>query len=628
MTTDAPVQEPAVDSAAAPPRTWPVIRTVLAGLLTVVLLPYAWGFTLITTMMTNFTQWPNAGYLAQVGAGVAAVILLNFHVADRFSRKASAWIVGLIAAGWLIVNATIVVLSTGPQTSVGLALAGYLPGTLWLLWLSWMFYARLRWTTRIGVLALSLVGVAAFVGMFRIRDLTGDNRVNFALVWDAPAARFEEWPQAPAPGEAVDTAEPGLIAGGPHDSPQYLGPERNAVLHGVRLKPDWSAQPPREVWRQPVGAGWSSFATFGNLAITQEQRGETESVVCYDIRDGAIVWTHGDPVIFDNTLGGPGPRATPTISEQRVFAVGATGVLNCLKLDDGEKVWSTNILEDNDPGGDNLSHGVCASPLIVNNLVVVCPPGKNGISLAAYDRDTGEQRWQAGRQRASYTSPLLAEFDGVPQILTMTGKGVVGHDASTGKVLWDFPLSNDSDVNCSQPIPHAAAAMQVFISTGYGAGSALVELQHSEGDWSADEVWTSRRMKTKFTTPVLLDGYVYGLDDGILQCIELESGKQKWKRGRYGHGQILLVEDLLVVQTEPGEVVLVRPDPSRLEELGSIEALSDKTWNPPVLAGKYLLVRNDREAICFEVALEETEEAGVALGPELETDAPQTGDPQ
>ena len=463
-------------------------------------------------------------------------------------------------------------------------------GRCGLLWLGWMFYAKLRWTTRIAVLGLSLVGLAAFVGMFRIRDLTGDDRVNFAFVWEEGAATFEELSVTPAAPESADSTEVETIAAGEHDSPQYLGPDRNGVLHGIGLNPDWSAHPPREVWRKPIGAGWSSFATIANLAITQEQRGPNESTVCYDSHDGRIVWTHGDPLIFDNTLGGPGPRATPTIDGQQVFAVGATGLLNCLRLADGKLLWSVDILTGNDPGGENLSHGVCASPLIVDDAVVVSPPGKNGISLAAYDRDTGEPLWQAGSQRASYTSPMLTEIGGVPQILTMTGTGVVAHAAGTGKVLWDFRWSNSSDVNCAQPIPLAGGPSRVFISTGYGIGAALLDVSRSQDAWSVREVWTARRMKTKFTTPVLFEGHVYGLDEGILQCVELESGRQKWKRGRYGHGQILLVDDLLIVQTERGEVTLVRPDPDKLIELATIDALSDKTWNPPVLSGGHLLV--------------------------------------
>jgi len=619
MTADAPAME-SVDETGSqgPSPKLPLVRLAAAGLVTVVLLPYAWGFTLITTMMVNFSEIPNLAYLGQLAGGVGAVIALNFHLAKQFSGKATKLTAALLLVFWLIVNGTIVFLSSGPHMAVTTALAGYLPGTLWLLWLSWMFYAKLRWRTRIGVLCLLLVGVASFVGMFRIRDLTGDNRVNFAFVWEKQQAAFEQLPDA-APTEV--SADAPAVERGPHDSPQYLGPDRNGVLQGVRLVPDWETQPPRELWRIAVGAGWSSFATIGHLAITQEQRGSLESTVCYDLVDGHIVWAHGEELIFDNTLGGPGPRATPTIDSGQVFSVGATGILNCLDLASGAQVWSVDVLNDNDPGAENLSHGVCASPLVVGDVVVVCPPGGNKVSLAAYDRHSGQRRWQAGEQRASYGSPMLVGFDGSQQILTVTSEGIVGHAADTGAILWDFAWTNGSGVNSSQPIPRCGAPRQVFFSTGYGTGCVLLNLEPSGGKWSPSEVWSARAMKTKFTTPVLLDGHIYGLDDGILQCIDVETGRKKWKRGRYGHGQILLVEDLLIVQTEPGELVLVRPNPEKLVELGTIAALSDKTWNPPVLAGNYLLVRNDREAICFEVALESLQEPqSVALGGESNRD--------
>src|SRR5262249_21662848 len=265
---------------------------------------------------------------------------------------------------------------------------------------------------------------------------------------------------------------------------QYLGPTRSGVVPGVRLARDWEQSPPRLLWRKPVGAGWGAFAVVGDYAFTQEQRGEQECVVCYRVADGATMWVHADPVHsegpvrFDPSMGGHGPRTTPTVADGRVYAVGATGLLNCLDGATGRAVWSVNILEDNE--AENLFHGVCGSPLLVDDRVVVSPTGSNGISLAAYDRATGRRVWRAGKHRTRYRSPLLAELGGVKQILLYNAEGVAGHDAATGELLWTFPWTNGEHTNCSQPIPHAGAPDQVFVSTGYGTGAALIRVERTE----------------------------------------------------------------------------------------------------------------------------------------------------
>jgi outer membrane protein assembly factor BamB len=303
-------------------------------------------------------------------------------------------------------------------------------------------------------------------------------------------------------------------------------------------------------------------------------------------------------------MGGPGPRSTPTIHEGRIYSVGATGILNCLDGGTGRVIWSKNIVEDN--GGSLAFHGVCGSPLIVDDLVIVAPTGRDDASLAAYKRENGERVWAKGHDAAAYASPMLASFGSSRQILNNTARGLTAHDVKSGAVLWHYNWANEDGVMCSQPIANAGALDQVLLTAGYSKGSQLLKVVRDEkGVWSASPAWEqpSRHMKTKFTTAVLHGDYVYGLDDGIMQCMDVKTGEQKWKGGRYGHGQILLVDDLIIVQTEQGPVVLIEANPKKLVELGKVDALSSKTWNCPALAGRYLLVRNDTEAACYEVEL-------------------------
>jgi outer membrane protein assembly factor BamB len=368
------------------------------------------------------------------------------------------------------------------------------------------------------------------------------------------------------------------------------------------LSDDWKANPPREVWRIPVGAGWSSFAVVGEYAVTQEQRGVQECVVCYRVADGGTVWLHTDKARFDSAMGGSGPRATPTVAEGRVYAVGGTGILNCLDGATGNRLWSIDIVNDN--SGRVIEHGVCGSPLVADNLVIVAPTGAGSRCLAAYDRDSGERVWQGGAHRASYGSPAIAQLAGVRQVLIVTADGVEGNDLHTGEPLWSYTWTNpDTPVNCSQPIVVDAETGKVLFCSGYGTGSILLEVASSAArGWAVREIWKSPgKMKTKFTTAVLHKGFAYGLDDGILACLDLATGRQVWKKGRYQHGQILLAGERLIVQTEAGSIVLVKPDPEDLIELGSSPALSNKTWNNPALSGRMLLVRNDQEAACYEL---------------------------
>jgi outer membrane protein assembly factor BamB len=488
----------------------------------------------------------------------------------------------------------------GSNVSPVLVVLLFVPATLWVVWFAWMFSCPLHWLTRWGVLVLLLLLLAGSVAVLRIDGPTGDTHLDFAWRWTPTPSEL-----GALQGDNTISALEGvnLVQTTPNDYPQFLGLERLAVVRGVKLDRDWNKRPPKLLWRKAVGAGWSAFAVVGDYAVTQEQRGPEECVVCYRVSDGAVAWVHADPADFESSMGGPGPRATPTIFQGHVYSVGATGVLNCLDGSTGRALWTRNINDDNQ--ATLAEHGVCGSPLVVDDLVIVCPTGANGISLAAYRLGTGEPVWANGQDRASYGSPLLATLGGSRQILLYTSDGVTGHDAGTGAVLWHFHWSNNQNVNCSQPLVHLGGEDQVFVSTDYDGGCALFRVERSaDGNWQTRMIREGRHMKTKFTTPIYHDGYIYGLDNGILECLDpARLERPLWKEGRYQHGQILLAGDLLIVQAENGPVVLVEPSPKGPHELGRIDALSNKTWNNPALAGKYLLVRNDREAACYELPL-------------------------
>jgi outer membrane protein assembly factor BamB len=377
----------------------------------------------------------------------------------------------------------------------------------------------------------------------------------------------------------------------------FRGPDRDGVVQGVRIETDWSMFPPVQLWRRPVGPGWSSFAVAGGLLYTQEQRGGDEIVASYKMSTGEPVWRHRDLVRFWESNGGAGPRATPMLSEGRVYAFGATGILNALDAATGSVIWSRNVAGETHTGVPDW--GFASSPLVVGDLVIVAADA----TLVAYDRETGHQRWVGPIHHGSYSSPHRTTIDGVEQILLLGGAGVVSLAPADGAVLWEHPwrgvaivqpaLTSDGDV-----VVNAIAA------TG-GVGTRRLAIAHRADGWQVEERWTSSGLKPYFNDFVVHKGHAYGFDSNILACIDLADGKRKWKGGRYGNGQLVLLrdQDLLLVLSEEGELALVNAAPDQFREVARVPALVSKTWNHPVLVGDVLLVRNGEEMAAYRLRL-------------------------
>jgi outer membrane protein assembly factor BamB len=404
-----------------------------------------------------------------------------------------------------------------------------------------------------------------------------------AAVPASPAA--EETPPASA---AMDT---------PAEWPGFRGPNRDSVIHGVQIKTDWSASPPVEIWRRPIGPGWSSFAVHGDLLYTQEQRGDDEVVSCYRVSTGEPVWRHRDPIRFYESNGGAGPRATPTLSHGRVYTMGATAVLNALDAGTGKVVWSHNAATDT--GRKTPEWGFTSSPLVVDDIVVVAVSG----TLAAYDAATGKPRWVGPQHGGSYSSPQLATIDGVAQILLLSAPGAVSVSPADGKVLWEHTWEGGAIV---QPALIADGGILInAMSAMGGIATRRLAVTRGTGGWTVEERWTSNGLKPYYSDFVVHKGHAYGFDGSILACIDLEDGKRKWKGGRYGTGQLVLLadQDVLLVTSEDGELALVKATPDGFTELARIPALNSKTWNHPVLVGDRLLVRNGEEMAAFRLSL-------------------------
>jgi outer membrane protein assembly factor BamB len=452
---------------------------------------------------------------------------------------------------------------------------------------------------RRAVLAASiLLGCGAWT-LLRTHGITGDADSDLAWRWSQTA---EERLLSAAGGAArggdgttaaASTHAPTATAATAADWPGFRGAERDGVARGARIATDWSASPPVELWRRPVGPGWSSFAVRGGRVYTQEQRGEHEVVACYDAATGQPVWAHRDAARFYESNGGAGPRGTPTLSDGRVYTLGATGILNALDAADGSVVWSRNAASDTQtkvPGW-----GFSASPLVIDDLVVVATAG----TLAAYERATGKPRWLGPKGGGGYSSPHLVTLGGVRQIVLMSAPGAVGVAPADGRVLWQHPMIQNARI----VQPAVTADGDLLVSDGDASEMHRIAVAQGAGGWTVVERWSSDGLKPYFNDFVVHEGHAYGFDAGKIACIDVADGRPKWSGGSYGHGQLVLLpdQDVLLVVSESGELALVGAAPDRFNELSRFPAVKGKTWNHPVLAGDVLLVRNSEEMAAFRL---------------------------
>jgi outer membrane protein assembly factor BamB len=407
-------------------------------------------------------------------------------------------------------------------------------------------------------------------------------------------------PSAPAPVAPVAPAAPAApaapVAPVP-DWPGFRGAKRDSVISGVLIETNWSQSPPIELWRRPIGPGWSSFAVDGDFLYTQEQRGDDEIVSCYRVSTGEPVWRHRDGVRFYESNGGPGPRATPTLHNGRVYTMGATGILNALDAATGAVIWTQNAATDT--GKTVPDWGVASSPLVVDDVVIVAVAGQ----LAAYDAGSGRQRWVGQPGGTGYSSPHLATIAGVPQVLLMRGSRTISVAPADGTPLWDH-VSGPPSTSIVQPA--VAGDDAVLIATGDamgGNGILRVAVTRGPAGWNVEERWTSRGLKPYFNDFVVHEGHVFGFDGSILSCIDLADGVRKWKGGRYGHGQLVLLpeQDLLLVLSEDGELALVAATAGTFSEIARLPAIEGKTWNHPVVVHDVLLVRNGEEMAAYRL---------------------------
>ena len=403
-------------------------------------------------------------------------------------------------------------------------------------------------------------------------------------------------------------SQPALVHEAAAASTSFMGHGGDGIWEGIEFSLDWEKQAPEELWRRPIGEGWSSFAVAQGRTFTQEQTSEGEFTLCLDLLTGREIWRHGDEGVRfvewkmkedpSAVMGGEGPRATPRIYRGKVFITGSTSIAKCLDFETGNLIWKRDLIKECQ--GVVPRWGKSNSPLILEpeGLVVYTGSETSGLNLIACELDSGDTRWTWDGKGSSYSTPRVLTISGVRQVVSVNAHDVTGHDPAKGTELWKFDWPGHYP-KVGQP--QLTGENTILVTASYGAGTRLIEVNHdsASGDWTARQVWKTKWMKTKFSSAVPHNGAAYGLDEGRLAAIDLDSGNILWKKNKYGFGQQLLVRDHLIIQAENGELILGRPGREAFEEKIRFAALSANTWNAPALAGRFLLVRNDREAACY-----------------------------
>jgi len=443
---------------------------------------------------------------------------------------------------------------------------------------------------RVTMVATILLSCGVWI-MLRTDGVTGEGSAELSWRW-VPSSE-EQFLAKTDNGPTASADSPTLVIEA--DWAGFRGSARNGIVTGLQIETDWSASPPQELWRREMGPSWSSFAVGGDFLYTQEQRGENEVVLCYKVSTGEPVWRHDDAARFWESMAGAGPRATPTLNKGRIYSLGATGIVNALDAGTGSLVWTRNAATDT--GAELPIWAYSGSPLVVDDLVIVAASG----SLVAYDAASGEPRWTGPKGTVSYSSPQLLTIDGVAQILLSRGSGVSSLAPADGKLLWEHAYPGEPIVQ-----PALTADGDVLVSAGQGKGLRCLSVTHGSGEWQVTERWTASGFKPYFNDYSVHKNHAFGYDGSILACTNLEDGTRKWKGGRYG-GQLILLadQDLLLILSERGDLVLVSAKTDQLTEVARVPAIKGKTWNHPVLVGDILLVRNGQEMAAFRLSLAE-----------------------
>jgi outer membrane protein assembly factor BamB len=573
---------PSLTGASRRLRVWPAV--LVAGLF------WAFQFALPRVEMAMFARF--------MSTLLSSAAFLLLFLVFWLSSGAVSWKVRLSAVGLLVVEAVLGCLladRTFPPMGFLLTSVPYVLSA-WIVLL--VVLSRRGIPVKIAAVAGVLLLVFGLSDLIRSDGLDGRLRSSVSWRWASTPEQAFLASRTPADAAAGRSTHPWSPRAG--DWPEFRGSRRDGVVRGVRIDTHWQESPPERLWKKSIGPAWSSLIVVDGFLVTQEQRGEAEAVVCYEAETGKELWSNSQAARFIEGLSGVGPRATPTYRDGRIYALGGTGIVSCIDAQGGKVIWSRALA--GETSAPAPIWGYSASPLVVDGKVIVFAGGQGAQGVVALDQASGAPVWSRKGGKESYSSAHLVVVRGKPEILMQDNQRLAGLAPADGAVLWEIPGEAESAIPMLQPCPLDDGRLLVT----RGAGLSLLELKEGSGADAVIPVWTSLRLKPSFSDVVVHDGYIYGLDDGVLTCVELKTGQRVWKKGRFYSGQLLLLADqgTLVILSERGELALVDARPQEPGEILRISAIEGKTWNHPVIAEEKLFVRNATEMACFRLKRE------------------------
>ncbi len=375
---------------------------------------------------------------------------------------------------------------------------------------------------------------------------------------------------------------------------QWRGPNRDGISSETGFLKNWPKEGPKVLWHIPFGDGYSGISIAQGKVYTMSAEGDAEFVICLDASNGEEIWRFRSGTKFTESRG-DGPRSMPTVDGDSVFALGAEGKLYALNAHDGTKLWSHNFVEEFD--SKIPTWGFSSSPLVEGNLVLVEAGGKDEKSIAAFEKKSGDVVWTTHTDAVGYSSPISIDFGGVRQIIFLTSKTLLSIAPENGHIYWKYAWPEGINIATPIFIPDD----KIFISASYDKGAVLLKMTADDDGIGIEEVWKSRVMKNHFNSSVLQGDYLYGFDNAILTCIEVNTGEEQWQQRGFEKGSLLLADGYLIILGEKGKLALVEANPSEYKEKALFQLFDDKCWTVPTLAGGRLYLRNQKEMVCLDL---------------------------
>lgn len=568
-----------------PVRVWPAVAIVAAMLFLFIVPAIAFPRT-------------SLHFLSFIAAPVLSpIFMIVWWIAFARVHGRIKWIIPVVVFVPVVLISIVDILGGGQPMA---AIIFGLPLIL-IVWVAWLLVSfALPRNPRQWILVNLLAVVWFGFGLLRLDGTDADMVPEFSF-------RFLPKPEDRDTDElnARPTVTPTVpLASRSDDWAEFRGPNRDGtVTTGTKIDPDWDSHPPKELWKQKIGPGWGTFAVVGDRLFTQEQRGKQEAVVCYDAAKGGEIWRYYENALFKEEISGAGPRATPTISAGKLYAMGATGWLICLNAEDGKEIWKTDIKIDT--GGVPPQWGYSSSPLVSDGVVIVYAGGPDGKGTAGFDAGTGKLAWASGSATHGYSSAQRATVLGSEQVLLLSDYGLEAFEAKTGKKIWEHEWFVKGMNRATQPTD--LGNNEFLIGTGVGNEMGTRKLLVGGGTlgWQVTEVWRTGKVRPYFNDGCVFENFFYGFDDKKLVCVDLKDGAIKWDIGtKFGHGQIVLLKEqgLIIVQAVDGKVHLLKATPQEPTELGKFTAVPGKTWNHPVVHKNRLYVRNGQWAAAYDLS--------------------------